>query len=116
MNAPLFFLLFLACFFFSCKETDQPLPISEQLDGVWLRKWHYVTNTYHFHEGLCQSYAVIPGQPSHFYAYAYTIHGDTIQMIDLETLNLKCATISFPTDSTAYFDWNDGINYELNRQ
>lgn len=98
-----------------CSEKDPPPTLEERLQGAWVRRWLSLTNTYNFHDGACDTYAIIPAQPVQYYAYAYTCEGDTLIMLDLASLSQTKAVVSFPTDSTAVLGFIGGLDYFLTR-
>lgn len=98
-----------------CSEKDPPPSVEDQLQGAWVRKWLTLTNTYNFHDGACDTYAIIPAQPVQYYAFAYTVNRDTLTMIDLASLLQTKAVVSFPTDTTAVLSFLGGPNYFLTR-
>lgn len=102
--------------FTGCAEKDPPPTLDELLQGAWQRQWISLTNRYNFHSGACDVYSIIPGQPYQYYAFAYTTEGDTLRMMDLASGEVYSAVVTFPTDSTAVFAWEGGINYFLTRK
>lgn len=99
---------------------EDPAPtLEERLQGSWSRKWIVFENTYSFDNGQCLTYAIIPGQPVQFYAYAYTFQGDTLSMVDLASpsnqRDVRRAVVEFPTDSTCILGFVGGVKYFLKR-
>lgn len=97
-----------------CAETELPPTLEQKLQGGWTRKWEQggAVTTYHFDDGQCLTYAILPAQPVQFYAYSYTTEGDKLTMTDLATTppfqDIKTGIVHFPTDSTAVIDWEGG--------
>lgn len=111
----------LICGFAACAEEDPPQTLEQKLQGVWTRQWEHggAFTTYHFDDGQCLTYAILPAQAVQFYAYAYTTEGDLLRMTDLASTSpfqdIKTAVVSFPTGSTALFVWEDGAEHRLQR-
>ena len=105
----------------ACAETELPPTLEQKLHGGWTRQWPQggAVTTYHFDDGQCLTYAILPAQPVQFYAYSYTTAGDVLTMTDLATTppfqDIKRAVVEFPTDSTALFVWGDGAEELLTR-
>lgn len=110
-----FITLMIVLAFAGCAEKEALPSIDERLQGAWVRKWLSLTNTYNFHAGACDSYAIVPAQPVQYYAYAYTAEGDVLRMVDLSCGEPYICTVSFPTDSTAVLSWGGGVDYQLTR-
>ena len=104
--------------FSGCADQKDPLPtLDEQLQGAWQYQWIEWTNRYNFHAGACDQYGIVPGQPVQYYSYVYTTSGDTLRMLNLGEKwgEVSECIVSFPSDSTAVFSWEGGVNYFLKR-
>lgn len=110
----LFFALFTLA---ACGDKEAMPTIEDQLQGAWKREWRPfpLVNTYNFHAGGCDTYALIPGQPVQYYAYSYTTDADTLTMFDLGRMEYYRFTVSFPTDTTAVLSPFEGVDYHLTR-
>jgi hypothetical protein len=102
--------------FAGCKEVEPPPTVEDRIQGVWVRKYLNLTNTYNFHDGACDSYAVIPGQPYQYYGFAYRVESDTLTMTNLASLEKSKHTVTFTSDTTVTLSRHDGIDYFLKRE
>lgn len=111
---PTIFIFFGCVWILSCAERDLPPTLEEQLHGMWVRDWIDFDTNINFHAGACDVCASGINPPI-CHNYAYYTNANTLTLVDLVSREKLVYLVSFPTDSTAVFDWSGGVRYFLKR-